>query len=252
MVLLKVYRGTPGNQYWETFSIKPRHGMNVISALLDIQKNPVTIEGKKTTPVAFESGCLEEVCGSCSMLINGVPRQACSALLENILAENGSDTITLAPFTKFPLIRDLVVDRAHMFETLKKIKAWVEIDNYIEKGEGPLITPEKQAVMYSISQCMTCGCCLEGCPQVHDRSNFIGAAAIAQVRLLSIHPTGRRLHPERLRVLQGKGGISGCGNAHNCQRLCPKKIPLSDSLAVAGRETMIRAIKDLFDVQESE
>lgn len=249
MVFLKIYRGLPGNQYWETFFLQERHGMNIISALMEIQKNPITAEGAKTTPVAFESGCLEEVCGSCSMLINGMPRQACSALIENILAETKNNTITLAPFTKFPLVRDLVVDRSSMFETLKRIKAWVEIDGYFERGEGPLISPEKQDIMYSISQCMTCGCCLEGCPQVNTLSKFIGPAALAQVRLLSIHPTARRLHADRVRVLQKEGS---CQNAHNCQRVCPKKLPLSDSIAVSGKETMLRALKDLFSVQEVE
>lgn len=241
MVLLQVYRGIHGKQYWETFSLETRPGMNVISALLEIQKNPVTADGQKTTPVAFESGCLEEVCGSCSMLINGIPRQACSALIENIILQTKSDTITLAPFTKFPLIRDLVVDRSGMFETLKRIQAWVEIDGFFEKGEGPLISQENQDLMYSISQCMTCGCCLEGCPQVNARSSFIGPSAIAQVQLLSIHPTARRLHADRIRVLQGEGGITHCGSAQNCERVCPKNIPLLNSLAFAGKETLKHA-----------
>jgi len=80
--VLKIYRGIPGNQYWEEFELKVYPGINVISALMDIQKHPVNREGKKTTPVAWEQGCLEEVCGSCSMLVNGKPRQSCTALIE--------------------------------------------------------------------------------------------------------------------------------------------------------------------------
>ena len=37
-------------EYWETFEIPYRRNLNVISALMEIRKNPVTIEGKKTTP----------------------------------------------------------------------------------------------------------------------------------------------------------------------------------------------------------
>src|SRR5580700_860030 len=107
---LRIFRGVPGNQYWEEFELERVSGANVISCLMEIQKNPVNKEGKKTTPVAWEQGCLEEVCGSCSMLVNGKPRQACTALIETYM-EAGSTTIILAPFTKFPLIRDLVVDR---------------------------------------------------------------------------------------------------------------------------------------------
>lgn len=249
-VILNIFRGTPGNQYWEQFEIAVKQGTNVISALMEIQKNPVTTKGVSTTPVAWEQGCLEEVCGSCSMLINGVPRQACSALLSNIISETGKNVISLAPFTKFPLIRDLVVDRSSMFDQLKRIKAWVEVDGYYDAGPGPHVSQTKQEVMYRISNCMTCGCCSESCPQVNQHSKFMGPAAIAQVRLFSIQETARLLHPERLRVLQEDGGIASCGNAQNCVRVCPKKIPLTDSIAAAGRETTVQALRDLFGLPE--
>src|SRR5271170_7629637 len=99
--ILKIYRGHPGSQYWEEFELEEAPGKNVISALMEIQKNPVNRNGKRVEPVVWEQGCLEEVCGSCSMLINGRPRQACTALIEPILRQSGKNTITLAPFTKF-------------------------------------------------------------------------------------------------------------------------------------------------------
>ncbi len=123
--VLKIYRGTPGNQYWEEFELPRGAGENVISALMEIQKNPITREGKKVEPIVWEQGCLEEVCGSCSMLINGFPRQACTALIENYIRDTGKRTITLAPFTKFPLVRDLIVERSQMFENLKQVHAWI-------------------------------------------------------------------------------------------------------------------------------
>src|SRR3989344_8488094 len=126
--VLKIYRGTPGKQYWEQFEFKRNYSANVISALMEIQKRPVNRKGEITTPVAWEQGCLEEECGSCSMLINGKPRQACTALIHQLLENSKSRVVTLAPFTKFPLIRDLVVNRDTMFENLKKVRAWIEVD----------------------------------------------------------------------------------------------------------------------------
>ena len=58
--------------------------MNVISALMEIRRNPVNAEGKETTPVTWDMNCLEEVCGACSMVINGKPRQSCSALVDQL------------------------------------------------------------------------------------------------------------------------------------------------------------------------
>ncbi len=243
---LKIYRGTPGKQYWEEFELKRRPSTNIISALMDIQKNPVNCKGEKVTPVVWEAGCLEEVCGSCSMLINGFPRQACTTLIEPIIEKTKSTTVTLAPFSKFPLIRDLVFSRDSMFENLKKVNAWIDVDNTFDHGPGPKISPDKQEVMYSLSTCMTCGCCVEACPQINKRSKFLGPQIMAQVRLFNANPTGAHQKHKRLRPLMEEGGINDCGNAQNCVRVCPKKIPLTDAIAAIGRDVTLQSLRDFF------
>jgi succinate dehydrogenase / fumarate reductase iron-sulfur subunit len=84
---------------------------------------------------------------------------------------------------------------------------------------------------------MTCGCCLEACPQVNDSSKFIGPAAINQVRLFNLHPSGKMHAASRLETLMGEGGVADCGKAQNCVEVCPKEIPLVDSIAAMGRAT---------------
>lgn len=229
--------GPNDKPYWERFVMPYTDGMNVISGLMHIQRNPVTADGKPTTPVAWECSCLEEVCGACSMRINGKARQSCSALVSML-----SQPITLQPFSKFPVVRDLVVDRTSMFETLKKIKAWIPIDGTHSMGPGPRMSPEDQQIAYPLSRCMTCGCCLDACPQVNSRSKFFGASAISQVRLFNIHPTGHTNREERLRALMGMGGVTDCGNAQNCVEVCPKKIPLTTSIAEVNRQTTLLAL----------
>jgi succinate dehydrogenase / fumarate reductase iron-sulfur subunit len=220
---------------WEEFEVPWQPRMNVISALMEIRKNPVTTAGAKVAPVVWESVCLEEVCGSCTMLVNGKVRQSCTALVDSI-SPNG-ETITLEPMTKFPLVRDLVVDRSRMFEDLKKIHAWIQLDGTHELGPGPRQSEENQEEAYPLSRCMTCGCCLEACPQINDSSDFIGPAAINQVRLFNLHPSGKMHAAERLETVMGEDGVAGCGKAQNCVQVCPKEIPLVDSIAVVGRET---------------
>ncbi len=240
---LKIYRGTPGNQYWETFELELRPHLNVIAALMEIRKNPINIKGETTTPVVWQDGCLEEVCGSCSMLINGRPRQSCSALVKDMLAQAGSNEIALAPFTKFPLVRDLMVDRSSMFESLKKVRGWIESDGTWDSGPGPKISPKKQELMYVMSTCMTCGCCSEACPQVNEHSKFMGPAPMTQVRLFNAHPTGATTKSDRLQAVMGEEGINHCGNAQNCEKVCPKEIPLLDGIAAIGRDTTLEAFR---------
>jgi succinate dehydrogenase / fumarate reductase iron-sulfur subunit len=238
-VRLKVHRQDggelPETRRWEEFEIPWQPQMNVISALMEIQKSPVTAQGKTVAPVVWECVCLEEVCGSCTMVINGKVRQSCTALVDQI-APNG-ETITLEPMTKFPLVRDLIVDRSRMFNDLKKVKAWIQLDGSYELGQGPRQSQENQEEAYPLSRCMTCGCCLEACPQINDSSKFIGPAAISQVRLFNLHPSGKMHAKERLETLMGEGGIADCGKAQNCAEVCPKEIPLVDSIAVVSRQT---------------
>lgn len=252
MFILRIYRGNPGNQYWEDFELPLLPSANIISALMQIQSRPVNTKGEKVPPVVWEQGCLEEVCGSCSMLINGKPRQACTALIEKIIRETGNSTITLAPLSKFPLVRDLIVDRTIMFENLKKVHAWIDADGAYDRGPGPKISQEAQEVMYSLSKCMTCGCCVEACPQSNNHSKFKGPQIFAQVRLFNLNPTGAMHKGPRLYASMEEGGIQDCGNAQNCQKVCPKNIPLLDSIAAIGRDVNLQALKGFFDAPDNE
>lgn len=250
--ILKIYRGTPGNQYWEEFELELKPYLNMTSALMLVQKNPVNRKKEKVTPVAWEQGCLEEVCGSCSMLINGRPRQACTALIHQLLESSGSDTVLLAPMTKFPLIKDLIVNRDQMFTNLKKVKAWIEVDDALDRGFGPKISPKVQEAMYTLSTCMTCGCCTEACPQINARSKFIGPATISQVRLFNSNPVGKLMESERLKPLMQEGGVSDCGNAQNCVAVCPKEIPLTESIAYMGRKVVKQALKEMLSLPDAD
>lgn len=239
---LKIKRqdGPDAPPRWEEFSIPYRPKMNVISALMDVRRLPVTKEGKRTTPPVWEANCLEEVCGACTMIINGKVRQACSALIDQL-----AQPILLEPMTKFPMVRDLTVDRRRMFDALKRVHAWIPIDGTYNLGPGPRVDPNVQGVAYSLARCMTCGCCLEVCPQVTPTSAFVGAAAISQVRLFNMHPTGKMHRGERLEALMGEGGIVDCGNAQNCVHACPKEIPLTESIAAVGRQTTGHVLRRL-------
>jgi succinate dehydrogenase / fumarate reductase iron-sulfur subunit len=254
--------------YWEKHTIVRENDMNVISVLQRIAAQAETSDGAPVTPVAWDCNCLEEVCGACTMVINGKVRQACSALVDKLLVDNPEE-IELRPMSKFPVVRDLVVNRGRLFRALQRAKAWIPVDGYYDLGTGPRVAPADQEVAYPLSECMSCGCCLEACPQyvkiemtkqegeteeafrareraAYDTS-FIGAHAISQIMLFNGHPTGKMQAAERLDALTGPGGIQDCGNAQNCVAVCPKKIPLTTSIGRAGRATTIHSLKKFFD-----
>lgn len=259
----------PGQEpYWQLFKIDYEPELNVISVLQRIAALSKTSDGKKVTPVVWDCGCLEEVCGACTMQINGRVRQSCSALVDQLLKDN-ADEIVLEPMSKFPVLRDLMVDRRRLFKALEKVKAWVPVDSYYNMGPGERQLRATQEQNYPLSQCMSCGCCVDACPQYNkielerkkDETDeefkkreekawdkaFVGPHAISQAMLFNNHPTGKSIAGERLDALTAPGGIQACGNAQNCVAVCPKEIPLTTSIARAGRATTIHTIKKWFE-----
>lgn len=259
----------PGQaSYWQSFEVDYEPDMNVISVLQRIAAKAKTVDGENVAPVVWDCNCLEEVCGACTMVINGRVRQSCSALVDRLLEDN-PDCIELQPMTKFPVIRDLQVDRSRLFRALSKTKCWVEVDGYYDLGPGPLQSMKTQEQAYPLSQCMSCGCCLDACPQYtkleverregeteeefQERRNhaydthFLGAHAISQVVLFNSHPTGKNSASQRMDAMTDAGGIQVCGNAQNCVAVCPKEIPLTTSIARAGRAATVHSIKKWFN-----
>ncbi|HWI54741.1 MAG TPA: succinate dehydrogenase iron-sulfur subunit [Desulfobacteria bacterium] len=238
---IKRQTGPNENARWEEFKIPYKPNMNVVSVLMEVRKNPVNIQGHKTTPVVWDCSCLEEVCGACTMIINGKVRQACSALIDKM-----PQPITLEPLSKFPIVKDLKVDRSILFEHLKRVKAWANIDGTFDLGPGPRVPEKERRWMYEISRCMTCGCCYQACPNFNAKSSFIGPAPLAQVHRFNTHPIGATNKEERLEIIMGDGGIADCGNAQNCVAACPKNIPLTTAIAKLNRDTTVHGIKNWF------
>jgi succinate dehydrogenase / fumarate reductase, iron-sulfur subunit len=256
------------NGYWQRFQLQWEPDMNCISVLQRIAENPVTVEGRHVSPVVWECNCLEEVCGACTMLINGRVRQACTALVAQLLRDRPGE-IELRPMTKFPVLRDLMVDRSRIFAMLEKIQAWLPVGSYYDLGPGPRQSQETQQLAYLYSKCMSCGCCLEACPQflkielsckegetleqynarlrTANMRAFMGAHAFAQVELFNSNPIGAMNAGQRLDALVAEGGIQVCGNAQNCVKVCPKGVPLTTAIARSGRAATKHVLSKWFD-----
>lgn len=178
------------------------------------------------------------------MNVNGMIRQACSALLEDCARLEGDTyVVDVEPMKKFPVIRDLCVDRSKMFDNLKRAQAWVPIDGTYDLGMAAPQDDRIRQLRYALSRCMTCGCCMEACPQVNEKSPFAGPAVMGQVLLFNIHPVGKSLEDARMDFVTSENGITGCGNAQNCVKACPKSVPLTTAIAQLNRDSTFHKLK---------
>ncbi len=234
-VYLKIKRQSSPNEkpYWECFSLEYGEDDTLLLLLDKLEKSPA--EG--STPVHHDCNCREEVCGTCTIRINGKPQLSCSTLVRNLPPSSERKPVVLEPLEKFPVIRDLTVDRSSISHSLTRVKNWVEDGELFQK---PLRYGQKtQQEMYSYSKCINCGSCYDACPRTAKKEGrYIGPAAIARVVNMNDHPLGKESSSERLLEIMGNDGVSKCGKSMNCERVCPKKVPLVRSVTRANREAL--------------
>lgn len=218
MYTVKILRQDEPNseKYYQSFRYEG-DAQTVAQMLNELNKRvPFTdIVGEQATPVEWECSCLSKKCGACAMLINGIPRLACSAFLNKLKGR----IITLEPLSKFPVIRDLIVDRSYVFEMMKKLNIWLENGSW-----GTEYTHEQR---YNSAKCIMCGCCLEVCPNFSINAEFAGAVApVNTFRILDqLRDSG---HIQTIADNYIKYYFDGCGKSFACHNICPLGLPVEE------------------------
>lgn len=233
-VILRVKRqqGAESRPYFQEFLCEASLDASVLSLLEEINRRPAltTAQGEPALPIDYESGCRQQGCGACAMLIDGYPRLACSTFLRQLKLKRG--VVEVAPLTKFPLLRDLRVDRGPMWADVKRMKLWLRQEAVVDRKELPFA--------YQSASCLMCGCCLEICPNYWPGSPFTGAAVMNQAyRAASQYPPG----PERRRLLKENidAGQGHCSRTLSCRKVCPLELPL-DYLISRGIHMYLKSL----------
>ena len=231
---VKVLRqATPFSEsYWETFNADVS-GETSVAALIDyINYNDDIVDemGKPTTRIGWECSCLQGVCGSCAMVINGVPSLACETFVKDLL-KDGKDTITIKPLQKFPVIHDLVIDRSDIFENLKKTSMFIGKYNPPEKQNSKKKNKEFEH-QYTTAKCLKCGLCLEVCPNYTSGEGFFGALFANDCYMVSSRNTDKK--PE-VKKQYAKHFAATCSKSLSCMDVCPMKIQTIASMAKMNR-----------------
>lgn len=171
----------------------------------------------KTDRIAWECGCLEKKCGACAMLVNGYPTLACSVFLKKAVKH---EKILLEPFHKFPLIKDLIVDRSIIFDTIIHMKIWMNEKNSSDYSWD-------YELQYKAGQCLQCGCCLEICPNFLAGKKFAGASAMVEA-YRAIEQNNSDSHRNDMKKEYQKKYFAYCGQSFSCKSVCPQNLPLDE------------------------
>ena len=196
--------------------------------MLDVLNDRLTLDGDD--PVAFDHDCREGICGTCGMVINGVPHgpeRATTACQLHMRHFADGQTIDVEPWRAraFPVIKDLVVDR-DAFDRIIAAGGYITAPAGSAPEAHAQLVPKVDAdAAFESAACIGCGACVAACP---NGSGMLFTAA--KVTHLSLLPQGQ---PERSARVVGMvdahdaAGFGGCTNAGECTAVCPKGIPLT-------------------------
>lgn len=205
--------------FWQEFSCDGNPDATIASVLNELNcRDPLTdIADRSADPVSWEYGCMVRKCGACAMRINGIPRLACSTSVGSLKGKR----VILEPLSKFPLVRDLIVDRTAVFESLKKIRLWLSDKAYMtEYTHNP---------RYQSARCLMCGCCLEVCPGFSaSGARSFGGAVIPVNAYRILNEEHNAVHHREIAQEYRKFYFEGCGNSLSCHDICPAGIPVEE------------------------
>ena len=242
---LKVWRqdNTDDSGRFEEYDAKGIDTDMSFLEMLDVDNEGLNEDGKE--PIAFDSDCREGICGSCSMVINGVPhggQQGTTACQLHMRHFSDGMTITIEPWraSAFPVQRDLVVDRT-AFDRIQQAGGFVSVRTGSVPDANATPVPKEDAdLAMDAAQCIGCGACVAACKNA---SAMLFVAA--KVSHLSLVPQGQPERERRALAMVQKmdeEGFGSCTVTGSCEAVCPKQISL-DFIARMNREYGCALIK---------
>lgn len=208
--------------YWETFDYdgSPDNSVAGVLDYINYHDDVVDVDGRRSTRIGWDCSCLQGICGACAMVVNGMPALACETLVRDL---KGGE-IELRPLRKFPVTRDLIVDRSSIHENLKQTNVY--IGEYRPSDDGD------HAHQYAAAKCLKCGLCLEVCPNYVDGRTFYGAAFANDCYLVA---SRNRAKSGEIGAAYGAHFGRDCSKSLSCMDVCPMKIPTIASMAKLNR-----------------
>ena len=232
--------GAPGRMVrYEAHDISP--DMSFLE-MLDVVNERLMETGEP--PVAFDHDCREGICGSCSLMINGVahgPNRGTATCQLHMRSFADGDEIRVEPWRAraFPVIKDLVVDRSALDRIIAAGGYVSAPTGSAPDGNAMLIAKDAVDTAMDAAQCIGCGACVAACP--NGSASLFTAAKISHLGLL---PQGQPERVQRARRMVEQMDIErfgGCSLYGECQEACPKMISI-DTITRMNRDFLRAAV----------
>ena len=193
--------------------------------MFDVVNDDLVMNGEE--PIAFEHDCREGICGSCGVMVNGVPhgpQHAVATCQLHMRSFRNGDEIWIEPWRAkaFPVIRDLVVDRSAL-DRIIQAGGFISVRTGSAPDANAIpVTKQNADLAFDAATCIGCGACVAACPNAS--AMLFTAAKVSHLNLL---PQGAPERDERVQKMvarMDREGFGSCTNHGECEAACPKEI----------------------------
>jgi len=223
---VSIWRGGAGGGDFVEFDVPQQPSQTVLDVVTWIQRHA-------DASLSYRFACRVGMCGSCAMMVNGIPRWTCRTHVDKVIAEN---RLTIEPLRNLPVIKDLACDMTEFFDK------WTAAEGQFSgraTREQPVAAisprdPARRAADAAI-ECINCAICYAACDVVSWQPGYLGPAALN--RAWSLQNDERDANrAARLQAVSADGGCMNCHSQQGCSSYCPNE--LNPTRSIAGLKRM--------------
>lgn len=224
---VSLWRGNSQTGGFHQYQVPIEESQTILDVVSWIQHN-------KEPTLSYRYACRVGMCGSCAMMVNGVPRWTCRTHVKKVLSGN---KLQLAPLRNLPVIKDLATDMDPFFDKWVAAEA---VHHPTKTRDDPIeridpASPARTEINVGI-ECINCSVCYASCDTVTSHPDFLGPAALQ--RAWTVYNDVK--DGDKQLVLDAVSGSSGCHSCHSqgsCTLFCPNDLNPMEAIAGLKRAT---------------
>ena len=229
-----VWRGDVSGGALEEFQVPRYQSQTILDVVTWIQRHA-------DASLTYRFACRVGMCGSCAMMVNGIPRWTCRTHVDKALA--GGNELRIEPLRNLPVIKDLATDMTQFFDKWTRAEGRHYPTASRADPMPPIDPADKRRVAASDGiECINCAVCYAACDVVEKNPDYLGPAALNRAWTLvnDERDGGRKV---RLKAISSSGGCHNCHSHQSCMQHCPNELNPTLSIAGLKRATAVAALK---------